>query len=215
MAWIVPLISAAATVYSAYQGSKSKGGSAYGTEGEFKTLPTKTPEQSKNINDILNQLSTTNPQAFNYIRSILSNEPGAFEDFERPYKEQFEQEIVPQIAEQFAGAGALSSSGLNQSLASAGRRLSSDLAAQRANLKQGAINNLLSYQGQGQQSMFQNYFQQGQQGAVQQVLPMVLEYLNKANNMGGFSTTTGGGSGMNTMNQNAANVMAASGSNRI
>src|ERR1044072_153926 len=89
----------------------------FGSQGKFKQLPTKTPQQMQNIEGILNELETTNPDAFNYIRSILSNEPGAFEEFERPYLEQFEQQVIPGISERFAGVGALSSSGLNQSVA--------------------------------------------------------------------------------------------------
>jgi hypothetical protein len=84
-----------------------------------------------------------------HLQSLLSNEPGAFEAFEAPFKEQFEQEIVPGIAERFAGlgtgAGSLNSSGLNNALAQAGKGLSTNLAGLRSGLQMQASQQGLQY----------------------------------------------------------------------
>lgn len=128
-----------------------------------------------------------------FLQSLLSNEPGAFDKFEAPFKEQFEQETVPMLAERFAGAGtgggALSSSGLNQALAQAGKSLSTNLAGLRGGLQmqaagqglqysQAPIQNLLMalglipnqyYEIPGQGGLFQNMASSFAHGAGQSV----------------------------------------------
>jgi len=94
----------------------------------------------------------------NYLQNILSNAPGAFEAFEAPYLQQFNQQVVPGIAERFAGLGtggsALSSSGLNQSLARAGENLSTNLAGLRSGLQMQALPQALQYAQQPVQNQF-------------------------------------------------------------
>lgn len=85
----------------------------------------------------------------NFLQQLYSNQPGAFEAFERPYKTQFEQETVPLLSERFAGmgtgGGALNSSGFQQTLAQAGRGLSENLAAQRGNMQIQGLGQALNY----------------------------------------------------------------------
>lgn len=104
---------------------------------------------------------------FNYLMSILSNDPGAFEQFERPIMRQFEQQVVPGISERFAGmgsGGAMSSSGLNQSLGQAGQQLSENLAAMRQGLKMQAGQGVMSMLNPAMQQSFQPQQQSGQMG---------------------------------------------------
>lgn len=104
------------------------------------------PETKALIMEALPLAKQGNQNALKYINSILSNEPGAFEDFERPALEQFQQDVIPNILERFQNAGmSKGSSGLNQTLGRAGKELSTNLAAQRANLKQSAMNSLQNY----------------------------------------------------------------------
>lgn len=115
----------------------------------------------------------------NYIQNLLSNDPSAFQAFEQPYLDKFNQQIVPGIAERFAGmgtgAGGLNSSGFQQTLAQAGRGLQTDLAAMRGNMQlqalpqayqyaQGPLQNILSAAGMVPQ---QYYEKPGQPGLVQ------------------------------------------------
>ena len=77
--------------------------------------------------------------AADYFRSLLSGE-GA-EEFEAPLMRQFQEDIMPGIAEQFAGmgAGGLSSGGFAQEAGRAGTDLAERLGAIRAGLRgQGA-----------------------------------------------------------------------------
>ena len=78
-----------------------------------------------------------------HFLDILSNKPEAFQAFEAPYKRQFEEQVIPGIAEQFAGQGAMSSSAFPLAAAQAGKGLTEDLASMRAGLQQNAASSLL------------------------------------------------------------------------
>lgn len=70
-------------------------------------------------------------QANQYDQGLLQGgfgNQGALDQFSAPYLQQFQEQIAPRIAEQFAGAGALSSSGFGQALGGAGAGLQSQLA---------------------------------------------------------------------------------------
>lgn len=71
-----------------------------------------------------------------FYRGLLSGE-GA-EQFEAPLRRQFQEEILPGIAEQFAGmgAGGLQSGGFAQETGRAGTDLAERLGAMRAGLRQ-------------------------------------------------------------------------------
>lgn len=84
-----------------------------------------------------------------FYKQILSDDPAAFAQFEAPLKQQFEQQTVPGIAERFAGmgtgGGASSSSGLQNSLAQAGKEFSTNIAGLRSGLKMQAAQGALQY----------------------------------------------------------------------
>jgi hypothetical protein len=140
---------------------------------------TMTPEQSMALKQYYSNPITNNPlyqQGNSYLMDLLSNDPSALEAFAAPMMQRFNEQIVPGIAERFAGMGtggsALSSSGLNQSLAYAARGLGNDLGAQRAALQQFGLSQALPYAqqpyanqlaGLGIQS-FQPYMTPGSQG---------------------------------------------------
>jgi hypothetical protein len=74
-------------------------------------------------------------------RDYLDPNGQAYQSFAAPYQRQYNEEIIPGLAEQFAGmgSGALSSSGFSNSAAREGTNLTERLAALRANLRmQGA-----------------------------------------------------------------------------
>lgn len=152
----------AGSLLGLFGGGKSK-------PGKFKQAPMYDEQRMQAFNDILQQAQSGNKNAFQYLNSILSDEEGAFEDFERPAMEQFQQQTVPSILERFSGAGARSSSALNQTLGQAGRGLSSDLAAQRSQLKNNAISQLLNYTGKGLQQTSMPYRQERQPGLFEQL----------------------------------------------
>jgi hypothetical protein len=131
----------------------------FGTDNEIQKLPTGTSEQQQYGQDLIKWLQQMQGQGggFNsanqYDQNLLGNGPEAFQQFAQPYNQQFENKILPGIAERFAGSGALSSSGFGQALGGA----ASDFQSQLAQL-------FTSLQGQAagrQQNQFQNLSQLG------------------------------------------------------
>src|ERR1700685_2718530 len=58
-----------------------------------------------------------------YDQNLLGQGPEALQNFSSPYLQQFQEQILPMLAERFAGGGALSSSGFGQALGGAGAGL--------------------------------------------------------------------------------------------
>lgn len=119
-----------------------------------------------------------------YDQSLLGQGQEAFNQFSSPYLQQFEQKILPQIAERFAGMGALSSSGFGQALGGATSDLQSNLAqlfsqlqGQAAERQQGQFQNL-SQIGLG----YQPFSYQQQEGSAGMLAPL----------LGGIGTAIGG-----------------------
>jgi hypothetical protein len=131
---------------SIFEGISNLKDAISGTPEEFGKVKTGTPEQEeyqKNLykteggrNDPLYQAG------YKSLQEALSNDPESIRAFEAPYLEKFEQETVPGLLEKFGslgtGAGATYGSGLQNSLAQAGRGLQKDLAAMREGQKETA-----------------------------------------------------------------------------
>jgi len=145
--------------------SAAHGGNFFtGDPGGFSQQDLLNPQQKEVMSKLLSGLGAPTGAGLDYLQGILSDDPGAFEAFEAPFKQQFEQETIPMIAERFAGLGAGSSSAMNQTLGQAGSDLSTQLAGLRANLKQGALSQLGGLLGQGMQPTFQTSYQPGTPG---------------------------------------------------
>ena len=121
-------------------------------------------------------------------------QPYQFEDIEKPALEQWEQQVIPGILERFAGANALSSSGLQQTLGQAAKGLETNLAANRAQanmnrdvtnlsakmnqpiIRQNALNQLQALNQLGLMQTHGRYVQQGapaQQGFLGNIAPII------------------------------------------
>lgn len=83
----------------------------------------------------------------NYLQNILSGSPESSQAFEAPAMRQFQEQILPMIAERFSGlgAGAQGSSAFQKVLGQAGAGLSENLARLRGELQQGAVQPALQY----------------------------------------------------------------------
>jgi hypothetical protein len=146
---------------------------------KLKKIGTQTKEQEALHNSILAQAMGMSQQgggyqnAQNYYNSFLGdNQQQAFNNFSAPYMQQFQEQMLPQIAERFAGAGALSSSGFGQSLGGAASglqaqlaKLFSDLQGQAAQQQYGQYNQL-AQTGLGHEQFAYNR-QQGSAGFLQ------------------------------------------------
>lgn len=165
----------------------------FGSSSRVKQVPTLNGPQNQFLNEgIFGQLKQMMGQggaysgAQNYLQKLLQGGPEAFSQFEAPYRQQFEQQILPGIAERFAGAnamgGGLSSSGFGQALGGAGAQLQSQLAGLHGNLQQGASQqalgqfNQLSNQGLGTKT-FENLYQPETPGAGGDIASLLFKLL--------------------------------------
>jgi hypothetical protein len=164
----------------------------FGGEDEIKQVPTISPAQER----ILRSLSRQGQQlqrggygdAISLLQQYLNPQSDVYSNFEAPYLQQFYNEIIPNIAERFAGldpmGGALSSSGFGQALGAAGSNLQTQLAGMKSGMQRQSISDLLGQYNQLNNTAlgvrpFENVYQQGSTGAF-----------------GGLLSGLGGGLGM-------------------
>lgn len=90
--------------------------------------------------------------AMGILQGYLDPESDQYQNFEAPYLQKFNQQVIPGLAERFAGFGAqgggLSSSGFGQALGAAGANLQTDLAAMKANMQRNSISDILNQYNQ-------------------------------------------------------------------
>lgn len=133
-------------VYGLWNTSKIRGNMnisdfIFGSPDKLKKVPTGTKQQQALHNNILSQAMGMSGQgggynqANQYFNNLLQPGNEAFQNFSAPFMNQFEEQILPQIAERFAGGGALSSSGFGQALGGAGAGLQAQLAQLFAELQ--------------------------------------------------------------------------------
>lgn len=151
---------------------------AFGNPDQFHQIPTMTGGQQKGLRDVGNQIYQLGQggyqDAMSLLQQYLDPQSDVYRNFEKPYLQQFEQQIVPGLAERFAGMGAmgggLSSSGFGQSLGAAGANLQTQLAQMKQQYQRQSINDLLNQYNYltGQYlgaRPFENAYQPGSTGA--------------------------------------------------
>ena len=104
-----------------------------------------------------------------YDQNLLDQGPEAFNNFSAPYMQQFQDRVLPGIAERFAGHGALSSSGFGQAIGGATSDFQSQLAQMFSQMQGQAAgrqqNQFANLSGLGlNYSPFAYHEQQGMQG---------------------------------------------------
>ncbi len=104
-----------------------------------------------------------------YYRNLLSDNPEDMNAFAAPEMRRFREDIVPGLAEQFAGmgAGGLSSSGFRNAAVNAGTDLSERLGAIRANLRQQGAQGLAGIGQQGLNPYLENIREPARPGLLQ------------------------------------------------
>jgi len=133
-----------------------------------------TPEQESYMGDVLRRMRGVMPAGFEYLQSILSQEPEMMARFERPAMRAFEEEILPSIAERFTGMfgpGAQRSSAFGQSLGQAGQRLAEALSAQRAGLGMQALGGLQALGAPGLTQMREQMYMPRRPGFLESMAP--------------------------------------------
>jgi hypothetical protein len=114
-----------------------------GTKPSLKKFQTLNSQQKSVLKDLLKHLDVDLPsitkqplfkEGQSYLSSLLSQDPEMMKQFEEPAMRQFQEEIVPQVAERFSGLGAQSSSAFNQAMGQQAGSLAERLASMRAGL---------------------------------------------------------------------------------
>lgn len=157
------------------------GGSDFlsGTPAEYSQVSNLTPEQLRTQKQLERASRKRGAggafgQSADYYRDILENDPSMLEALFSPEMRRFNEQIIPDLAEQYAGmgAGGLSSSGFQNSATRAGTDLSERLAMMRQNLRQQAAQGL-SNLGSQALSPHAQYTQTnpGSEGFLSQVAP--------------------------------------------
>lgn len=142
----------------------------FGSEGEFKKVPTMRPEQEEIWNKYKQAVENGFEDAANYYRQILADDPELYQQLFAPEIQRYERETIPQLAEQFAGlgSGGINSSGFQQAGAAAGADLNERLASMRANLKNQAASGMSNLSQGLLTPIDYTYYQQPQPGLVEQ-----------------------------------------------
>lgn len=153
MELILPIVASLAKTGLGMIGMKKK-------KDKYKQLPLFTPSQNKFMETMLQSSQPGMLQGMDYLTKMLSGDESSYNKFAQPYMNQFNQEIVPQLAERFAGVDAQSSSAFGQSLGGAGGNLMANLAALREGLKSQALSQLQSMSSIGTQQRFENMYKQ-------------------------------------------------------
>lgn len=157
----------------------------FGKQGSTKQMPTMSKEQNTLLSQLMQmlgpqgQLGQANQQGIGLQQQYINPSSEAVNQFTQPYMNQFETEVLPGLAERFAGMGAmgggLSSSGFGQSLSSAGGNLQAQLAQLKSGLGQQAAQSLMGQYGQlSGQALGKSPFGYAQQQGTQGFLPQLL-----------------------------------------
>lgn len=122
----------------------------------YQKLSTMNSGQRKLLQQLLGSLGgqqtniQSNPlfqQGSGFLQNLLSGSPESTQAFEAPAMRQFNEQIIPGIAERFSGlgAGSQSSSAFQQALGQAGAGLSERLQALRSGLQTQALPQALGF----------------------------------------------------------------------
>lgn len=122
----------------------------------YSKISTVSRPQKAFLNQLLGQLSGQSSniqqsplfqQGTSFLQNLLSGSPESTAAFEAPAMRQFQEQIIPKLAERFSGmgAGAQSSSAFQQALGQAGAGLSENLQALRSGLQMQALPSALGF----------------------------------------------------------------------
>ena len=152
-----------------------------GSPAEYEQVSNLTPGQMRNQMQLQKAARRRGAggafgKSADFYRDILRDRPESLESLFAPELRQFNEDIIPQLAEQFAGmgAGGISSSGFQNSATRAATDLSERLAQMRQNLRFQAAQGLSGIGAQALQPHAQyTQTQPGSEGFLSSVAPGV------------------------------------------
>ena len=149
----------------------------FGTPEKTEQLSTKTEGQNDYLAKLLEGLSQgkggIDSNSNKFLNSLLSGDESVYKQFEDPFKRQFNQEVIPEIAERFVGRQ--DSSAFQNALRGSGEDLAAKLAANRGDLMTKAASQLGNQeQNYGNMALnantFENLIRGGDEGALSGIL---------------------------------------------
>ncbi len=159
-------------------------------------------------------------QGSDWLNSLF-NDPEFFKNFEAPLMRQFNEDIIPGLANRFGGMGShgnLGSSAFRNQLGREGSNLSTNIAALRGGMQQQGVNQSLQY-GQQPVNNYMDYLRtilnpqpnnqyQGATNPFASTLgPMIQGYLQNPNNSGGQSPSSFPSNGLNNQAMQSQNIV--------
>lgn len=112
------------------------------------SIPNMTPEQLAMFRERMGQMGQYGGGAYDYLGRLASGDEEAYGALAAPAIRDYQQRIVPGLAERFQGGGMLRSSAFANAAAGEGASLAEKLAAQRAGIQQQSIQSLLGLEQQ-------------------------------------------------------------------
>lgn len=152
----------------------------FGTPERFEQRSTLGPEQQGLYQQMLRAAQGQGGggafgQSADYYRDLLSNDSQTANAMFAPEQRRFNEQIIPDLAEQFAGmgSGGLSSSGFRNAAVGAGADLSERLGAIRAQLRQQGASGLMGLGQQGLGQFNENIYRPATEGLASQLAPAI------------------------------------------
>lgn len=112
------------------------------------SLPNMTPEQMARFRERMGQTGRYSGGAVDYLGRLAGGDEEAYGALAAPAIRDYEQKILPGLAERFQGGGMMRSSAFANAATEEGASLAEKLAAQRAGIQQQSINSLLGLEQQ-------------------------------------------------------------------
>lgn len=111
---------------------------------ELFSVPTRGGQSADIYSQIAGSMKGGLPDILQNLLGMARGDSGMFSAMEKPAMRQFEEQIAPGIANRYAGSGIGASSGMQNSLASAGKNLAEDLQAQRSAMMERSMSRVLA-----------------------------------------------------------------------
>lgn len=110
----------------------------------LKQTPTMAPGgRQEQLYDLLSNVVKGGGGGFGMLQQLAAGKTPGFEQMEKPLLSKFQQQILPSIAQRYAGAGVGKSSGFQNTAAGAATNLAESLAGQRQQIQQNALQSLM------------------------------------------------------------------------
>lgn len=147
----------------------------FGKKEKFEQRPTGTPQQQALQNQLLKALGPLLQQGTGNLKQLLDLSPEGTERYAAPFKRQFEEQVIPGLAERFSSMDAQRSSAFGQQLGAAGAGLEEQLAALQGQLSQQGMSNLFQLLTSGMQPQQQTFYRPASGGLLQGLIQSIGE----------------------------------------